>query len=108
MNRNEPCWCGSGKKYKHCHLAFDERINGMTFDVFKGQVRPPRKIINNEADIEGIRKAGVVNDGALDLMAAFQRALITRAIRKMSASPLMTWFATGFRRRIPFFGKGTS
>ena len=62
MNRNEPCWCGSGKKYKHCHLAFDERINGMTFDVFKGQVRPPRKIINNEADIEGIRKAGVVND----------------------------------------------
>jgi tetratricopeptide (TPR) repeat protein len=18
-NRNEPCWCGSGKKYKHCH-----------------------------------------------------------------------------------------
>jgi uncharacterized protein YecA (UPF0149 family) len=21
--RNEPCWCGSGKKYKHCHLAAD-------------------------------------------------------------------------------------
>ena len=21
--RNEPCWCGSGKKYKHCHLAKD-------------------------------------------------------------------------------------
>ena len=19
MGRNEPCWCGSGKKYKHCH-----------------------------------------------------------------------------------------
>lgn len=19
--RNEPCWCGSGKKYKHCHLG---------------------------------------------------------------------------------------
>jgi hypothetical protein len=22
--RNEPCWCGSGKKYKKCHLAEDE------------------------------------------------------------------------------------
>lgn len=23
--RNEPCWCGSGVKYKKCHLAADER-----------------------------------------------------------------------------------
>jgi len=22
--RNEPCWCGSGKKYKQCHLRADE------------------------------------------------------------------------------------
>jgi tetratricopeptide (TPR) repeat protein len=22
--RNDPCWCGSGKKYKHCHLAADK------------------------------------------------------------------------------------
>jgi uncharacterized protein YecA (UPF0149 family) len=22
--RNEPCWCGSAKKYKKCHLAEDE------------------------------------------------------------------------------------
>jgi hypothetical protein len=22
--RNDPCYCGSGKKYKHCHLAQDE------------------------------------------------------------------------------------
>lgn len=22
--RNEPCWCGSGRKYKRCHLAEDE------------------------------------------------------------------------------------
>jgi hypothetical protein len=24
LGRNEPCHCGSGKKYKHCHLAADE------------------------------------------------------------------------------------
>lgn len=23
--RNDPCWCGSGKKYKNCHLAEDEK-----------------------------------------------------------------------------------
>jgi preprotein translocase subunit SecA len=21
--RNDPCWCGSGKKYKHCHMRTD-------------------------------------------------------------------------------------
>lgn len=68
MMRNDLCWCGSGKKYKKCHLAFDERIKAMKFDVFKGQSRPPKKIILNDADIEGIRKSGVINDGALDLM----------------------------------------
>ena len=23
LGRNDPCWCGSGKKYKHCHLRQD-------------------------------------------------------------------------------------
>lgn len=22
--RNDPCWCGSGKKYKKCHMAADQ------------------------------------------------------------------------------------
>jgi preprotein translocase subunit SecA len=21
VGRNDPCWCGSGKKFKHCHGA---------------------------------------------------------------------------------------
>ncbi len=25
LGRNDPCWCGSGKKYKHCHLKADRR-----------------------------------------------------------------------------------
>jgi hypothetical protein len=24
LGRNEPCWCGSGKKYKHCHMKADQ------------------------------------------------------------------------------------
>jgi preprotein translocase subunit SecA len=23
LGRNDPCWCGSGKKYKHCHGALE-------------------------------------------------------------------------------------
>jgi hypothetical protein len=25
LGRNERCWCGSGRKYKACHLAADNR-----------------------------------------------------------------------------------
>ena len=34
--RNAPCWCGSGRKYKVCHAAFDDKlkkINALTSDV---------------------------------------------------------------------------
>ena len=25
LGRNEVCWCGSGKKYKKCHLDSDDK-----------------------------------------------------------------------------------
>jgi uncharacterized protein YecA (UPF0149 family) len=25
LGRNDRCWCGSGKKYKACHLTADDR-----------------------------------------------------------------------------------
>ena len=25
LGRNDRCWCGSGKKYKTCHLSADDR-----------------------------------------------------------------------------------
>lgn len=78
-NRNELCWCGSGKKYKKCHEAFDERIDEMKFDVFKGQVRPPKQIINNAEDIAAIRRAAVVNDAALDLAVDMAREGVSTA-----------------------------
>ena len=27
MDRNDTCWGGSGKKYKKCHLPFDEKLH---------------------------------------------------------------------------------
>lgn len=69
MLRNDVCWCGSGKKYKKCHLNFDEKIKEFHFDAYKSQEEPPHYLINNDKDIAGIKKSGVVNDGVLDLMA---------------------------------------
>lgn len=31
--RNAPCWCGSGKKYKRCHLDAEERVANALDDV---------------------------------------------------------------------------
>ena len=25
LGRNDPCWCGSGKKYKRCHMEADAK-----------------------------------------------------------------------------------
>jgi uncharacterized protein YecA (UPF0149 family) len=38
MGRNDPCWCGSGKKYKHCHWRQDRA--GRT----TAAKRPPRNV----------------------------------------------------------------
>lgn len=68
QRRNEICWCGSGRKYKKCHMDFDERLREVELDALKGQVCPPREIIKNAADIEGIKKSAVINDAVLDLI----------------------------------------
>ena len=58
LERNAPCWCGSGKKYKSCHLAFDEKI--MRYERM-GHIVPSRKLIKSEKDVEGIKKSAVIN-----------------------------------------------
>ncbi len=65
IDRNAPCWCGSDKKYKKCHLAFDEKIKAYEL---KGYEVPPKEIIKTKADIEGMKKAAVINNGVLDLV----------------------------------------
>ncbi len=35
IGRNEPCWCGSGKKYKHCHLGRENEPSPKISDVIK-------------------------------------------------------------------------
>ena len=63
IGRNDPCWCGSGRKYKSCHQAFDERIEAFARE---GHIVPRRKLIKTEKDIEGIKKSAVINMAILD------------------------------------------
>ena len=63
IQRNDQCWCGSGKKYKNCHLDFDEKLQTLKR---KGIMVPTKKMIKNEEQIEGIRQAAEVNNGLLD------------------------------------------
>ncbi len=74
LSRNDKCWCGSNKKYKKCHLEFDRKL-----DEYKrqGYKIPDRKMIKNEKQIEGIRKAAIVNNGLLDYIEAHIKADIS-------------------------------
>ncbi len=66
LGRNDLCWCGSHKKYKSCHLAFDEKLNKMKQE---GILVPSHKMIKTPEQIEGIRKSGKLNTAVLDLVA---------------------------------------
>ena len=37
LGRNEPCWCGSGKKYKHCHMRQGEREPRASLDTIESE-----------------------------------------------------------------------
>lgn len=78
---NCECWCGSGLKYKTCHLEFDEKIRYLRS---KGKVTPLRRMIKNAAQIEGIRKSAQVNSGLLDLVEKnIKEGMSTEDINKM-------------------------
>lgn len=94
--RNDPCWCGSGKKYKKCHLGHDDdhdfnvgtHTAGRNFDIFEpsvmqGNVSPMRIVPDHiphpryaeKGGGEGRRnKASILNDAELIVMRETCRA----------------------------------
>lgn len=65
INRNDNCWCGSGKKYKKCHMEFDEKYEQMKKE---GHMMLPRTVIKTPEQIEGIKKSAKINNAVLDLI----------------------------------------
>ena len=63
MERNELCWCGSGKKYKRCHMAMEEKMEQLRE---AGHIVPGRELLKTPAQIEAIKKSAELNTAVLD------------------------------------------
>ncbi len=63
LSRNDLCWCGSGMKYKKCHLETDNLLRKYKEEGYR---IPSRSLIKSDEQIEGIRRSGDLNRMILD------------------------------------------
>ncbi len=66
LGRNDPCWCQSGRKYKSCHMAFDEKIQWYELE---GHMVPTHDMIKSKEQIAGIKESSKINIAVLDYVA---------------------------------------
>lgn len=66
LGRNDRCWCGSGRKYKVCHEAFDDKVLRYSME---GHIIPDRDMLKTKEQIEGIRESSKINIAVLDYVA---------------------------------------
>lgn len=66
LGRNDSCWCGSGRKYKVCHMAFDEKIQQY---ALQGHMVPDHDMLKTKEQIEGIKESSKINIAVLDYVA---------------------------------------
>ncbi len=67
IGRNDPCWCGSNRKYKTCHMAFDDKIWSM---ALQGHEVPSHDLLKNAEQIEKIKESCKINIAVLDYLDA--------------------------------------
>lgn len=74
LGPNDACWCGSGRKYKKCHMMQDEKVR-----LFKdkGVIVPPHKLLKTPDMIEGMKRSAVINRACLDEVGKQIRAGMT-------------------------------
>ena len=76
---NHPCWCGSGKKFKKCHMNSKPTISSpekprpsqplAPSDPWLRKIKKARDIlIKTQTQIEGIREAGSLASQLLDML----------------------------------------
>ncbi len=63
LGRNDACWCGSGKKYKACHAAFDDKLKKYSI---MGRITPNHSILKTPDQIEKIKESCKINVAILD------------------------------------------
>lgn len=81
LERNDPCWCGSGRKYKVCHEAFDEKVIKYQLE---GHMIPHREMIKSKEQIAGIKESAGINIAVLDFVAEhIKEGMSTEEIDRM-------------------------
>ena len=63
IGRNDLCWCGSGQKYKNCHMALDKKIFSYALE---GHTVPRRDMLKTQEQIAGIKESAKINVACLD------------------------------------------
>lgn len=63
IERNDPCWCGSGQKYKKCHMSFDQKLQQYEDN---GYFIPDRELIKTPEQIAKIKESCAINNAVLD------------------------------------------
>ena len=66
LNPNEVCWCGSGRKYKKCHMMQDDKMQILRD---RRLLVPDQKLLKTPAQVEGMKASAAVNMAALDAVA---------------------------------------
>ena len=108
--RNAPCWCGSGKKYKKCHLG--KKQIQISANQENTQFSDKLIYIKTEEQIEGIRKSSQLTKKLLDMVEdRIDEGVTTNEINQWVhtetlanaaiPAPLNYGHGTG-RRRMPF------
>ncbi len=79
VGRNDPCWCGSGQKWKKCHFPHEDpqtRISNL-MDVKKEYLRKHHILIKDEKQIERIRASCRLASKILDATCQMAKAGVT-------------------------------
>ena len=66
IERNDPCWCGSGRKYKACHMRFDDKLRKYQL---AGAIVPDHSLLKTQVHVDGIKKSAEINMACLDAVA---------------------------------------
>lgn len=72
IGRNDPCWCGSGKKYKKCHLLKDSMSYSKT-----SKYENKNQMVKSPEEIAGMRRAGAFNGELMDYIRPYVKAGIS-------------------------------
>ncbi len=81
VGRNDPCWCGSGAKYKKCHYSSDQAQGG---PPAAATATTGGKPVKTPEEMEGMRRAGAFNGELMDFIRPYVKPGInTEEINKL-------------------------